>query len=584
MTNTAIARPVTVRSPLRSRQFPGVPSWAFAAVLGVASGWALWTLPDGLDAKARVALIVTILTMIGWTLTRLPESIVALSAAMALVLSGAVGEERLYAALGSDLVWLLVAAFIIAAVIKDAGLAERMLGPLTSRRPGFAVFAFQMAAAIALTALIMPSTSGRAALLLPVFLALVPLLPDARLARALALLFPTVILLSAGASLIGAGAHLIAVEAIIATGAPRLDYLDWLRLGGPLAALATLAAVALILLLFVPRDLWSARLTAAVPPGPRTAQQTRILLVIATLVVLWLTEALHGLGMSLVAMLGATVLMTRPFNARKTKDLFRAVDVELILYMTATMLLAQAMTETGADRWLASQAMASLPSGLLSSGPGAAVALSVIAVGAHLAIASRSARAAILIPTVALPMAGLGHDPTLMILIAVMGTGFCQTLMSSAKPVAIYGLREEAGFTQADLLRLAPPLGLVQVCLLVGFALFAWPYQTAKPVEPPASVEPPAAMTSDMRMVLARVSVPADGLAMADPQSVMERSPRPQARPEGPRKTSTTAGDARPVRKTVKKSAGSPGFAAQIGRDLNRARLQIRRDLKRLFK
>jgi di/tricarboxylate transporter len=552
-------------------------------LLAVGSSWSLWSLPADLGTEARVSLIVTVLTVIGWTLTRLPESLVALTAAMAMVLTGTLGEDKLYAALGSDLVWLLLAAFIIAAVIKDAGLAERMVAPLTARRPRFAVFAFVLAAAIAGTALILPSTSGRAALLLPVLVALVSLLPDARLARALALLFPTVILLSAGGSLIGAGAHLIAVEAIVAAGAPRLGYLDWLLLGGPLAALASLAGVALILWLFVPRVLWSLRMTAAAPTGPRTAQQSRILLVIAAVVALWLGEAWHGLGMSLVAMLGALVLMTRPFTSRKTKDLFRAVDVELILYMTATMLMAQAMTTTGADRWLASQAMTALPPGLLASGPGVAIALSIIAVVAHLAIASRSARAAILIPAVALPMAGLGHDATLMILIAVMGTGFCQTLMSSAKPVAIFGLREEAGFTPADLLRLALPLGVVKTCLLVAFAVFVWPQQTAAPRTPTDGSGPTIAVTSGMMTALFAGPNLAPMRAPADPTMVIVQSPRPPTRPDDLGTQAGVAAKAEPVRKTVKKTSAKTTGDTQFVRDLKQARRQFARDLNRLF-
>ncbi|MCU0902023.1 MAG: sodium/sulfate symporter, partial [Cypionkella sp.] len=436
-----------------------------------------------------------------------------------------------------------------------------------------AAFAFALAAGIAATALVLPSTSGRAALLLPVCLALLPLLPDARLARALVLIFPTVILLSAGGSLIGAGAHLIAVEAIAASGAPRLGYLDWLMLGGPLAAIASAVGVGLILWLFVPRDLWARRMAAAAPLGPRTAQQTRILLVIAALVALWLTEALHGLGMSLVAMLGALVLLTRPFGTRKTKDVFRAVDLELILYMAATMLIAQAMTETGADRWLATQAVAALPAAMLASGPGVAVALSGIAVLAHLVIASRSARAAILIPAVALPLAGLGHDTTLMILIAVMGTGFCQTLMSSAKPVAIFGLRDEAGFTQGDLLRLAGPLGLAKVGLLVGFALFVWPQQMA-----PAAAPPVGALSPDMRSAIAAMPEPFATASVA----ILAASPRPKARPS----------DLMASMPTTPKAAAKPGrtqpvtrsFAAQVQRDLAKARKQIRRDLRRLFR
>lgn len=416
-----------------------------ALVLPLASGgaaaWALWTLPTDLASDARIALIVTALALIGWVGTRLPESLVALAAALVLVLSGAIPEDRLYAALGSDLVWLLLAAFIIAAVLKEAGLAERLVAPLTAGRPGFAAFAFSLAGAVALTAFVLPSTSGRAALLLPVFLALLPLLPDARLGKALSLLFPTVILLSAGGSLIGAGAHLIAAEAIAATGAPRPGYLDWMMLGAPLAALTSVAGVTLILLLFVPRDLWHARIARASASGPMSSRQQRILIVVAMLVGLWLTEAIHGLGMALVAVMGALVLLTKPFNSRKTKEVFRAVDMELILYMAATMLMAQAMTQSGADRWLAAQAMAVLPQAALTHGPSMAIALSVIALVSHLVIASRSARAAVLIPAVALPVTGLGHDATLVILIVAMGTGFCQTLMASAKPVALFGTR-----------------------------------------------------------------------------------------------------------------------------------------------
>jgi hypothetical protein len=287
--------------------------------------------------------------------------------------------------------------------------------------------------------------------------------------------------------------------------------------------------------------------------------------------------------MSLVALIGALILMTRPFTSRKTKDLFRAVDVELILYMTATMLMAQAMTDTGADRWLATRAMSALPSGLLASGPGVAVALSVIAVMAHLAIASRSARAAILIPAVALPMAGLGHDATLMILIAVMGTGFCQTLMSSAKPVAIYGLRDEAGFTQADLLRLALPLGVVKTGLLVAFAILVWPHQTTTHR---ASIEEPgpsAALTADMVRALSVVPDMAPLWAPADPGMVIAQSPRPPLRPDGLGTQAATADTGKPVRNSAQKTAARTTVGGQFAQDLKQARRQIARDLNRLF-
>ncbi len=572
------------------------------AVLAIVAAWSLWTMPVGLNSDGRIVLIVTALAIIGWVGTRLPESVVALTAALALVLAGAVPEDRLYATLGSGLVWLLLAAFIIAAVLKDSGLTDRMVAPLTAGRPRFVMFLGALTGMIALTAFALPSTSGRAALLLPVFLALIPALPDARLRLALALLFPTVILLSAGGSLIGAGAHLIAVEAIAGTTGLQIGFVDWIALGAPLAALASLAGAGLILVLFVPRSLWSARVEAVRPTGPRTVQQSRIALVIAALVTLWMTEALHGLGMAIVAVIGAVLLLTKPFTAKKPKEMFRAVDVELILYMAATMLIARAMIDTGADKWLAGQAIAVMPDQLAKHGATVAVMLSIVAVLTHLFITSRSARAAVLIPAVALPLSGLGHDPALLVLVAVMGTGFCQTLMASAKPVAIYGQREEAGFTAVDLLRLAVPLAPIKVLLLVGFAVAVWPHQlaglrgaapaaeavavvTLSPAMRTAIASTPVAQPVDEQTLLpAMGSTPASAPELQDQPVVvaMDSSPRPKLRPEGLGAVTEVAVKSTKT-KTKISSAASTSLPKKVKADLKRASRQFRSDIRSLF-
>lgn len=469
------------------RHFPAPAGRAvLVPALAAMLGWAVLALPQTLALPGRIALLAMLLAVLGWTMTRLPESFVALAVVLGLVLSGVLSEAQLFAALGSELVWLLLAAFVIAAVIRDSGLTQRMVAPLLCRQPRFAPFALLLTLLIAATAFVLPSTSGRAALLLPVFVALVPVLPDARLRRPLALIFPTAILLSAGGSLIGAGAHLLAVESIRATTGLHLGYGAWAMLGLPFALLASLAGTALIVLIFVPRGLYGARLgtAPAAPVSPeQRRRQRRIALVLGAVIAMWLSADWHGIGMAATALTGALILLTPPFTSRKSKEIFRSVDVELLLYMTATVLMAQAMTATGADRWLAGLALARLPESLHSSLPAVVVALAVIAVVAHLFVTSRSARAAVLIPAVALPLAGLGHDAALMILIAVMGTGFCQTMMASAKPVAIFaGLDSDdggAGFTQADLFRLALPLAPLVAALLIGFALTVWPQQLA---------------------------------------------------------------------------------------------------------
>lgn len=561
-----------------------------ALTVFVLGAHALWTLPEGLSMEGRKVLIVTLGAVLGWVGTRLPESLVAIAAALSLVLWGAIPEQAFFGTLGSDLVWLLLAAFLIAAVLKESGLVGTLTAPLVRTGPRVVTLFAVLTTVIAATAFILPSTSARAALLLPVFTALLPVLPHHHLGRALALLFPSVILLSAGSSLIGAGAHIVAVDAIANTTGLRLGYADWFLLGAPLGFLASAAAAALILAMFVPRVLWQARVRPIARTEPRTRRQRTVLAVLLVLVALWMTEALHGISITIVAVMGALVLLLPLFATRKTKEVFRSVDTELLVYLAATMLLAQAMTTSGADRWLADGALAVLPPSMATHGTGIAIALSLIAVAAHLAIASRSARAAVLIPAVALPAAGLGHDAALTVLIVTMGTGFCQTLMASAKPVAIYGTHEGAGFSARDLLRLALPLAPLKILLLVAFATWVWPAQldalrggAGQPAETPAQWMQRVTGTQ----ALAARQEP--GNWQAAQSMAPERSLRPVPRPYAVAPPAARASAPRDVASPrpgtrIERDLREAGRdLRQAGRDLRQAGRDLRRTIGSLF-
>lgn len=538
------------------------PRIMLAIALAIAAPLALWTLPEGLSIEGRKSLAILALATIGWTLTRLPESFVAIGAAAALVLTGAIPERALYATLGDELVWLLLAAFVIAAVVKDSGVVERALAPWLARGPRFGALVAGLTLAIAATAFVLPSTSGRAALLLPVFATLAAVMPDARLVRPLALLFPSVILLSAGGSLIGAGAHLVAVEAIGAATGLSLGYLDWMTLGLPLALASCATAALLILRIFTPRALWAVRIPAPpmAGPGRRTG---RMALALAALAALWASEPWHGVGAGLVALLGALAMLTPAFTDRKTKDVFRAVDVELLVYMASTMLIARAVVAGGADAWLANGALALLPAPLLAHPVFIVAALAALSVAAHLAVVSRSARAAVLIPAVALPAAGMGHDAAITVLVAVMGTGFCQTLTASAKPVAVFAGADARGFAPRDLLRLALALAPLKAALVALAAMLLWPGQ----IEKLRAAEPLAGATT--------ATVAPEGVAPgASPVAMAAASPPP------------VAPTPRPLRPTASRARQDPpprSLGEQFRRDADQLAKTLRRDFGRLF-
>lgn len=450
------------------------PALAWVAIGGVAT--ALWFGPTELSVSGRLTLIAFAAATIAWALLRLPETTVALAAALGLVATGAVQPADLYAGMGNDLIWLLVGAFVLAAVLRQSGLAQRLaLRALAGTGSVRALF-YRITALICATAFVIPSTSGRAALLLPLFLALAAGLRDAALVRALALLFPSVILLSACASLLGAGAHLVAVDFIARLGLPAIGFFEWALLGLPFAIASSLLACALILRLFVGGD--ASRLPVALPPpasDPATREQRHVLLIVLATVAFWASAGLHQVDAAIVALAGALVATSRRITGISLKEALKSVEWNLILFLALTLVLGHALIDSGAAHWVARNTVATLPPWVLSNPPLVVVFAAVAAMLSHLIITSRSARAAVLIPTLALPLAAVGIEAAALIFLTVVASGFCQTLNVSAKPVALYAKLEVPTYAPADLMRLSLWLMPFFAALLIVFSLWVWP-------------------------------------------------------------------------------------------------------------
>lgn len=448
---------------------------AVALAAGAVAGL-FWGLPS-LEPAARWALLVFAGAIIGWTVLDLEETPVALVGAMAMLAAGATTVEKFYAGLGDDFIWLLIGAFVLAAVLQASGLAQRWALAVVAGAGTPAALLRRLTWFIIATALVVPSTSGRAALLVPVFLALSQALPQARQVRALALMFPSVILLSACVSMLGAGAHLVALDFMHRLGGPTPGFIGWLWLAGPFGVLSSLLACELILALFLHRQ---ERSMAIVLPPPESAPLSRhqwsIVAITSATLAAWATSGWHGVGAPMVALCGALLATAKALTGTDLKTTLKKVEWNLVIFMAATMILGEALVDSGAAAALARGFVDAVPLADLPAAAGLAIA-ALVALLSHLLVTSRTARATVLIPTVALPFAAAGYNPGLLVFLLAVGSGFCQTLMVSAKPVAMFSGEHREHFGPRDLaalsLALLPGLWL----LLVVFALVIWPRQ-----------------------------------------------------------------------------------------------------------
>ncbi len=454
---------------------PQLTRWIIAsALVPAAATGVFWGLPS-LEPAAKWALLVFAGAIIAWSVLDLDETPVALVSAIALMASGATSLERFYASLGDDFIWLLIGAFILAAVLQASGLAERWALKVVAGAATPAALMRRLTWFIVATVFLVPSTSGRAALLLPVFLALVKVLPQARQVRALALLFPSVILLSACVSMLGAGAHLVALDFMDRLGSHAPGFLGWLWLAGPFGVVSSLLTCELILSLYLRRD--ERTMDIVLPPPdttPMTRQQGSVVAITAGTLAAWITSDWHGVDAPLVAVCGALLATVKPLTGSDLKTTLKKVEWNLIIFMAATMTMGEALVDSGAAAALARALVSAVPLASLPPVLGLALA-SLLALLAHLLVTSRTARASVLIPAVALPFAAAGYNPGQLVLLLAVGSGFCQTLMVSAKPVAMFAGEHRENYGPRDLALLSLALLPGLWILLVFFAAVVWP-------------------------------------------------------------------------------------------------------------
>ncbi|MCG8349090.1 MAG: anion permease, partial [Chloroflexales bacterium] len=462
----------------------------FALFLAMISVALITLLPDDLSFAGKMTLGTFALAGIGWTLTNLNKTFVAMFAASGLMFSATISTENFFTSLGNSIVWLMMGVFVIASALNKVGITTRFVVRVVRLARSVSMLFYLLTAVLLLIALFIPSSTVRAALMLPIYQALVIALNDERITRALALMIPINILLTAVASLVGAGAHLVITDALGQLTGRLLSLGVWVLMGAPFAALSAFGSTWLIMRLFLDpeqrrRPLDQGNFTVLPHPGPLGRKEWFVLGVITVMCLFWATEQLHGIPATLIMLLGAMVLLTPPMGVLTPQEAAKSVAWGLILFVAATLALSAALVETGAGQWLVH--LLPLGSEVLSNGSkllpiGVQITIlgcvAAAALSAHLFIASRVVRGAILAPLTVLLGYNLGLDPMTMAFVTAAGIGYCLNLSGNANPLRQFQKRttnERPSFAAADLARLNNLLAPAHFGLILAFGLVYWP-------------------------------------------------------------------------------------------------------------
>ncbi|MCR8845185.1 SLC13 family permease [Paenibacillus sp. SC116] len=454
------------------------------STIAIAASILLIAFVDGLPYEAKVTAFFFLLAMGLWIGSSLPAGYVALGAVIAIVLFRGAEASLLYESFAEEVVWLMVGAFIIGEAVRESGLASRFTRAVVRRARHSGHVMTLLTLALQVVSFFIPSTSGRAALSMPIVKEISALLHSKREKQTLAMLVPIMILMSTSATLIGAGAHVIGIGILEKTSGQTISYVQWFIWGVPFVLVICAISLLVLQKLYGSKELLQplaeparsieADHAVASNASSLTVMEKKTLWMTGGLIVAWMTESLHGYDLAFITMIGALLFMTPQWGVLSWKQGIKSVSWSLIVFVAAATALGKGLVETGVVSWIQQRLFRFLD--VLQHVPDFVILLTVliITVTSHLYITSHTTRAVVMIPGLIVFGQSLGLNETAIVFLSLVAMNYCVTFPVSSKALLLFYEDEEVAYDAKDLLKLSMIMLPIYVLVMIVFYYTYW--------------------------------------------------------------------------------------------------------------
>ncbi len=415
--------------------FSGV---AFAALAGTAAHFG--GLPDAIAAT----IAITALTAFWWVSEALPIPATSLVPFALFPLAGVMDQRETASALGSYVIVLLMASFMLSKALERSGAHERLalyMIRLVGKSGRRLVIGFMVAAA-ALSMWI--SNTATTLMLATMAFAIIEHTDNPKLAPALLLGIAYAASFGGAATLIGTPPNLIFADSYFRATGEEYSFLRWMSIGVPVVIVGVP-----LMALWLTRSLGSVKTPALADPGPWREDEKRTLIVFAIAIALWITRVepfggwagalgMETAGDSTVAVFAVLMMFLTP-NGKggALLDWKSASDIPwgMLLLFAGGICIAAGFRASGLDLLIANELSE------LTSAPVFAMMLGLcLSVTFLTEVTSNTATANLLMPLLAAVAAGAGVKPELLMIPAVISCSCAFMLPVATAPNAIiYG-------------------------------------------------------------------------------------------------------------------------------------------------
>ncbi len=410
----------------------------------------------GLSASAQAGAACFALALVWWVTEPFPTYVTSLVLMFLLLVTRVASDKTIMYVLGMDVIWLNLLAFILSSMLVKVKLAKRMALWLILRfgkKASFALLAFLILHMI--LAPLIPATAARAVMVLPLMVVVAAIYgateeTNNNFGRNLMLLNLCCISVLSSMTMTGSAANLIAVGMIQTMADQRVYYVDWVKVGAPVAVVTMFIMwwAGQKLIFRIPKDEQVPRLAGGLglvrqqyeSLGPLTRPEKKAIAIFSLVLALWMTDVFHlqwfGVEVSapFAALLGAVIVLFPRYGVLQWSE--AEIPWHLLVFSAGAYAGGLALDDTGAAAWGVKTLFGSFDLKSVPFGVSYTVVIAVM-MYSHLLTTSKTVRTLIMLPIIITLAKSLGWNPLSFALPAALCIDWVVGLPISGKPNVI---------------------------------------------------------------------------------------------------------------------------------------------------
>ncbi|UUX50900.1 anion permease [Nisaea acidiphila] len=406
--------------------------------------WLAFLPPEGMPPGAAPAGALVVLCIGLWATGAIAEHLVAMLLFFLAMVFAIAPPATVFSGFASGAFWLVFGGLIIGAAVDVTGLGKRLARAITARISGGygAVIAGIVTVSVVLIFL-MPSTLSRIVLLMPIILALADRLGYAdgskgRQGMVLAMILSSY-LCSVGVLPSNVPNNVLVGAAETSHGVV-IRYFDYLLLHFPVLG-AVKAVMIALLLTWMFGEAAEPKADEVEETGPTWAGMTlsekKMALYLAIALVLWATDAVHGISPAWIS-LGIGIVCLLPGAGLVSPDVYRQkISFNPLIYIAGILAVGALVAQSGLGTWVGAELIAA--EGLEPGNPAEAFAV-IAGLGTFLGMISTMPAVPAVLAPLASELSAASGFPLFQVMNLIV-VGFSTVIMPYQVPPFVIGMQ-----------------------------------------------------------------------------------------------------------------------------------------------